>query len=100
MISEIQSKWPTEIILIVKTDLDAAYLRIHANAKTASTCISIVDELAFLCLWLTFGTTPVLAEYTTVSEAAINLGNYILWDESWNTDDLNSTHRYLISLEE
>ena len=87
-------------ILIGKSDLDASYRRIHANAKTASTCIAIFDELDFLCLRLPFGTTPAPAEYTTVSEAAIDLGNDILQDKSWETDDLNSPHRSLLPPEE
>ena len=62
MISAMQSRRPTVRILIWKTDLDAAYLRIHANAKTSSTCIEIVNKLAFLCLTLPFGTTPATAE--------------------------------------
>ena len=85
VISAMRSRWPTKRILIGKTDLDAAYLQIHENAKTASTCIAIVDELAFLCLRLTFGTTPTPVEYTTVSEAAIDLGNDILQYQSWDT---------------
>ena len=90
------NRWLTKRILIGKTNLDTAYRRIHANAKTASTCISIVDELAFLCLRSPFGTTPAPSEYATVSEAAIDLGNNLLQDKSWDTDDLNSPHRYLL----
>ena len=92
MISEMQNKWPTKLILIGKTDLYAAYHRIYSNMTTVSTCIAIVDELDFICLRLPFGTTTAPAEYTTVSEAEIDLGNDILQDESWDTDDLNSTH--------
>ena len=82
IISAMRSRWPTKQILIGKTDLDAAYRRIHTNVKTASTCIAIVDKLAFLFLRLPFGTTPAPAEYTTVSEAAIYLGNDLLQDQS------------------
>ena len=46
MIYAMQSRSPTKLILIGKTDLDAAYRRIHANTTTASTCVVIVDELA------------------------------------------------------
>ena len=92
MISAMRSRWPTKRILIGKTNLDAAYRRIHANAKTASTCIAIVNELSFLFLRLPFGTTPAPAEYTTVSEAAINLGNNLLQDQSWDTGGINSPH--------
>ena len=49
---------------------------------------------------LTFGTTPVSSEYTTVSEAAIDLGNYLLRDEYWDTNDLNLPHQSLLLKEE
>ena len=100
MISAMRSRWPTKIILIVKTDLDAAYRKIHEPANTASTCIAIVDELAFICLRLTFGTTPAPSEYTNISEAAIDLGNDLRQDKSWDTNDLNSPHRSLLPPEE
>ena len=58
MIYEMRSKWPSKRILTRKTDLDAAYRRIHANTTTAPTCIAIVDDLAFLFLRLSFGTIP------------------------------------------
>ena len=93
-------RWPTKRILIGKTDLDAAYHRIHANATTALACILIVDKLYFLFLRLTFGITPAPAEYTTVSEAAIDLGNNLLQDQSWDTNDLNSPHQSLLTQEE
>ena len=92
MISAMQSRWPPKRILIGKTDLDAAYRRIHANATTTLICISIVDELDFLCLRSPFGTTYAPAEYVTVSEVAIDLGNNLIRDESWDKDDLNSPH--------
>ena len=82
MISAMRSRCPTKRILIGKTDLEAAYRRIHANAKTASTCIAIVDEIDFLCLRLPLGTTPASAEYTTISEAVIYLDNDLLQDKS------------------
>ena len=100
MISAIQRKWPTKRIFIGKTDLDAAYRRIYANGTTASTCIATVDELAFLCLRSPFGITPTPEEYSTVSEASIDLGNDLLRDESWDTDNLNSPHRSLLPQEE
>ena len=89
MISAMRRKWPTKRIIFGKTDLDAAYFRIHANVKTALTFIEIVYELAFLFLRLPFGTTPAPVEYTTFSETAVDLGKYLLRDEYWDTDDLN-----------
>ena len=95
-----QSRWPTKQNLIGKIDLESAYLWIHANATTVPTWIAIVDEKAFLWLRLTFGITPATAEYTNVSEAAIDPGNNILRDVSWDTDDLNLPHRSLLPQEE
>ena len=100
MISAMRSRWTTKRILVGKTDLDAAYRIIHAHANTALTCIAIFDELAFLCLRLPFGTTPVPAEYMTIREAEIDLGNDLLQDQSWDTNDLNSPHRSLLPTEE
>ena len=67
---------------------------------TALTGIAIVDKISFLCLRLPLGNTPEMAEYTTVSEVAIDLGNNLFQDEYWDTDDLNSLHRYLLPQEE
>ena len=47
-----------------------------------------------------FGTTTAPAEYTTVSEAAIDLGNDLPRDESWVTDELNLPHLSLLPQEE
>ena len=100
MISAMQSKFPTKRILVGKTDLDAAYFWIHTNATTELTCIAIVDELAFLCLRSPFGTTPSPVEYTTVSEAAKDMGNDLLQDEYWDTYGLNLPHQPLLPQEE
>ena len=100
MISAMRGKWLKKRILIERTDLDASYRRIHTTATNASICTAIVYKLDFLCLRLPFGTTPAPAEYTAVSEATIDLGNDLLRDESWDTDDLNSPHRSLLPEEE
>ena len=71
----------------------------HADASTKTQryrrhAFAIVGKLAFLCLHLPFGNT--LAEYTTISEAAIDLGNYLLSDMSWDATNLQSPHRYFL----
>ena len=89
-----------KMIFIRKTDLNAAYRRIHINDTTVPTCISIVDELAFICLQLPFGATPAPEEYMTAKEAAIDLGKNLLQEESWDTKYLNSLHRSLLTKED
>ena len=83
-----------------KTDLDAAYLQIHANDTTLVACIAILYKLAFLWLLLSFGTTPAPAEYMTVSKAAINPGNDLIRGNSLETYNLNPPHRTLLPKED
>ena len=49
---------------------------------------------------LPFGTTPAPAEYTNNSESTIDLGNDLLQNQSWDTNDLNLPHISLIPSEE
>ena len=65
-------------------------VNIHCNSRRAS----------FSLPGLPFGNTPAPAEFTTFSEAEIDLGNDLLQDESWDTDDINSSHRSLLPQEE
>ena len=92
MISAMRIKWPSKLIMIVKTYLNASYRRFHKNAHIAATCITIVGKIAFQCLRLPFGTTTAPAEYTTISEAAIDLGNDLLSNTSWGAKKLQWPH--------
>ena len=93
-------KWPSKRIMIGKTDFYAAYRRFHTNAHIAVTCIAIVVKLSFLCLCLLFGTTTAQAEYTTISEAEIYLGNDLLADTSWDATNLQLPHWHLLLRED
>ena len=81
-------------------DLDGAYLRIHANATTALTCIEIVEKLACLYMRLPFGTTRATIEYMTTGKAEIGLGKNLPRYEYWDTENLNSPHRYSLPKED
>ena len=90
MIKDIRIKWPSKRILIEKTDLGAAYCRIHTKKRIASTCIAIVDNIYLLCLRLNFITMNALEDYNTAIKSAIKLGNNILRDKSWDTTEIQS----------
>ena len=100
MIAAVRIKWPSKRIMIGKTDLYAAYQCVRANAQLASTCITIVGKLAFLCLRLSFGATPALEEDTTISDSEIYLGNDLHADASWYAMNLQSPHRHLLPRED
>ena len=75
-------------------------ITVHANAQIAATCISIVGKLAFLCLCLPFGATTAPAEYITISEAAIDLGDDLLADTSWDATNLQLPDWHLLPRED
>ena len=100
MISAMQKNGQHKGYLFGKMVLDAAYRQIHANATTTSNCIGILDKLDFFCLRSHIGTTPAPAEYTTINEAAIDIGNDLLRDDYWDTNILNSPHRSLLPKED
>ena len=99
VIPSIRMKWTYKIIFIRKTDLDAAYCRIHANSRIKSTCIAIIDNLALVCLQLPFVITHVLLEYTTVIEASIDLANDLLRGKYCDAKKLQSPHRQVLKEE-
>ena len=98
MIASMRIKSPSKRILIGKTYIDDAYRHVHANSQIAATCIAIVRKLDFLYLCLPFGTTPAPAEYTTISEAEISLGNDLLVDTSCGVTNLQSPHQQLLPM--
>ena len=100
MIAFMRIKCPSKCILIGKTDLGAAYCHVHANAQISATCIAVSVKLAFLFLSLPFGTTHPPAEYTTTSEAEIDLENDLLSDTSCDATNLQLPHQHLIPRED
>ena len=48
----------------------------------------------------TFGATTATAEYSTISESAIDIGNDHLMEKSWNATYLQSPNRHLLPRED
>ena len=69
MITSMQIKFLSKIILISKTDLDYSYHHIHVNARIKSTFIAIMENLVLIYLRLMFVTKITLVYYTIVREA-------------------------------
>ena len=92
MVFKTHSEWKNRHQCCIPTRLQ--------NKQITSTRIAILGKLAFLCLRLRFGIKPAPEEYTTISEAEIDLGNDLLIDASWDATKLESTHRQLIPRED
>ena len=82
---------PEQRIWINKTDMDAAYRRIHANTKSATTCISILNDIAYLLVRLPFGSSPAPPKFSAVSDAAADVAQDLAMDPQWNPADLRSS---------
>lgn len=82
---------PNTIILQIKTDLDAAYRRMHAEPKIAIKQVTLVDGIAYVECRLPFGSSPAPAIYCTTSDSLFDLANDLTRDPHWDPDDLSSS---------
>jgi hypothetical protein len=90
-IHQIRRNHPTSIIWMNKTDMDAAYRRLHTNMTAAVTCITVVDEIAYLLTRVPFGAAPAPAGFSLVSDAAGDLSQDLASDPSWDPHSLRSS---------
>lgn len=72
--------------------MDAAYRHLHAALKAAATCITIINDLAYLLLRLPFGSSPALSEFSVVSDVLVDLTTKIANDDTWEPSTLHSDH--------
>jgi hypothetical protein len=82
--------------VVSKTDLDAAYRRMHPIWSLAVMCISIIGSLAYLLLRLPFGAAAAPAEFCIASEVVCDVANCLLNDESWEPQHTNTPYHDLM----
>lgn len=76
--------FPTNVIYLVKYDLEAAYRRMHVFPPHAVTTITIIEKLAYLLTRLPFGTACGPRRYSDISESIFDSANDLLEDSTWN----------------
>ena len=89
-IHNMRRRHPSNIIFMNKTDMDAAYRRIHTNMQAAVTCITIIDTLAYLLVRLPFGSGPAPSIFSTVSDTAADIAQDLAVEPSWEPKALHS----------
>lgn len=82
--------FPTHRILCAKYDFAKAYRRLHYDGKSASRCIAVFQDLAYMMLRLSFGGTSCPASWCSMSEIITDLANELLHDPLWSG---NHPHR-------
>ncbi len=81
---------PDKKIFISKYDYSDAYRRIAHSASTAAQSISVINEVAYIALHLTFGGAPNPPTWCTFSEMVIDLANEIGSCPTWDPEKLRS----------
>ena len=77
-----------------KTDLDAAFRRIHATITAAVSCITIIDEIAYILLRLPFGSSPAPSIFDIPSQIIGDITTTLASDPTWNPDELHAIKYY------
>ena len=67
-ICDMRHRHPGIPIIITKTDMDAAYRRIHSAIQATVTCITILANIAYLLTTLPFGSSPAPALFSIISD--------------------------------
>lgn len=87
---------PSSKIYINKTDLDAAFRRLHVVLKYALLCCTIIDAIAYILVRLPFGSAPAPSQFTIISEFVIDIAQQLTWDASWNPETLQHPQQELL----
>ena len=80
---------PNTVILQTKTDLDSAYRRLHTTPAIATKQITIVKDVAFVTVRLSFGSKPAPVIYSTSSDILFDQANDILRNAAWDPTTLH-----------
>ena len=83
---------PNHKIWINKTDMDAAYRRIHANMLSAVLCITILNDIAYLLGRLPFGSSPAPSFFSIISDAIGDVAQDLSLDPHWDPATLKSPY--------
>ena len=83
---------PTKKIYANKTDLDAAFRRIHILLKYALLCITIVGNVGYILSRCPFGVNEGPGKFCIASEITIDLAQEIADDTTWEPEKLRSPH--------
>ena len=94
-IHDMRRRHPDKPILMSKTDMDAAYRRIHTQLQSAVTCITILGNIAYLLLRLPFGSAPAPSIFGDVSDTVTDLAQDLALDPTWDPQTLQADFEFL-----
>ena len=106
LIHHIRWTHPNKRILMMKTDFDKAYRRLHTKPRIAAKCIAAWETrneetgtnkfIASVLTRLPFGSTPAPAEFSICSEMIFDLASDLLHCKGWDPTTIKHPHTHLI----
>jgi hypothetical protein len=96
-IIHLRTRYPTNRILITKTDWKAVYCRAHLAVQTALECATHIDEILLIPLRMTFGGAPCPSQWSVLSDAGYDLATDLANNKDWNPKELHSPHQHRLS---
>jgi hypothetical protein len=90
----LRTRYPSQRLLITKTDWKAAYRRGHLAIATALQCATHVDDLLLLPLRMTFGGAPCPSQWSILSDTGGDLATDIANHPDWKPLELHSPHQH------
>jgi hypothetical protein len=94
-IHNIRYRHPFKVILLSKTDMDAAYRRIHTSMQAAATCMTVVNDLAYLLVRLPFGSSPAPSIFSIISDAITDVAWDLSLDPTWDPNSQQSNFSFV-----
>lgn len=86
-------RYPNRKIFMTKTDMDAAYRRIHTNMQAAALCFTVLNDIAYLLTRLPFGSSPAPPKFSIISDTATDIAQDISLEPSWAPSVLKSSFK-------
>ena len=96
-ICALRLRFPTKGILISKYDFSNAYQRIAHSARAVAQNILVIDNIAYLCLRLSYDGAPNPPTFCCFSETVNDLSNKLPLMIQWDLKKLYSPLQLLVS---
>ena len=88
--------FPQVCIFVGKFDWCTAYCHVHLAGSSAAEYITVLDSIALVALFLTYGGTSCPSLQCTISEHCTDLATNLLACSNWDPCELHSNHAHLI----
>jgi hypothetical protein len=95
-IMSLRFHYPNQKILLMKFDFSKAYRRVQYDGISATRCLSVFENFAYLQLRLSFGGMGCPASWCPFSEIITDLANELMLTADWHPTHSESPEQHLV----